>query len=233
MIRFRTWPHPVWICVGYSVSTSLESEMDFKSKCLLGGFVGAVYWYQLVLNAPQFGRLVSLCSEDVPTKWTLTSRHEHDADGAQPYTSGARTDERSAHCPVCFGRAAGGNVSMGPWLGRGRMPGLFWEAAWLPALYFLSSASSLRGIGDTLSPQTCWPSGLLPFRKSQSLWCAARVNFLRPELLYTVSSSDSPAWKWKGFGLCSDYSSIHWQKLLLILYINWGLSKFKVDNLPE
>lgn len=59
----------------------------------------------------------------------------------------------------------------------------FWEVAWLSALYFLSSTSSPRGIRDTLSTQTFWPSVPLPFRKSQSLWCAARIASPRPKPL--------------------------------------------------
>lgn len=79
--------------------------------------------------------------------------------------------------------------------GRGRMPGLSEEQLWLSALYFLSSTSSPRGIGDTLSPQTFWPSILLSLRKPKSLWCAAKIDFLSPKLLQTISSSESNAWK--------------------------------------
>lgn len=49
-----------------------------------------------------------------------------------------QTDKRSAQCLVCFLRAAGGNVSRGPWLGEAGCPG------------FLRSSLALRSVFSVL-----------------------------------------------------------------------------------
>lgn len=105
-------------------------------------------------------------------------RSKQPVDGARPYSPGAQTDELSAQCPVCFLRAAGWNVSRGPWLGEAGCPGFLRSSlavcSVFSVLHFLS-----RGHQRHALPSDFWPSVLLPFRKSQFLWLTARIDFLR------------------------------------------------------
>lgn len=78
------------------------------------------------------------------TKWVLMWSSKQPVDGEWPYSTDAQADEPSAQCLVCFLRAAGGNVSRGPWLGEAGCPG-FREAVWLQTLCFLLSTSSPGG----------------------------------------------------------------------------------------
>lgn len=79
-----------------------------------------------------------MCLEVVHTKWILTWRSKQPVDGAWPYSTNAQTDKHSAQCLVCFLRAAGGNVSRGPWLGEAGCPG------------FLRSSLALRSVFSVL-----------------------------------------------------------------------------------
>lgn len=75
-------------------------------------------------------------------------------DGAEPCSSSSQADVLSAQCLACFLRAAAGNVARSPWLGEAGCPALGRGslAPRLPALLFLCSTSSTRGIRDAPPP---------------------------------------------------------------------------------
>lgn len=81
----------------------------------------------------------------------LMWRSKQPVDGARPYSTGAQTDERSAQCLVCFPRAAGGNVSRGPWLGEAGCPG-FLRSSLAPRLCIFCPPLPLPGASETHSP---------------------------------------------------------------------------------
>lgn len=77
-------------------------------------------------------------------------------DGARRYSPGVQADKLSAQCLACFLRAAGGNVSRGPWLGEAGCPG-FLRSSLAPrsvvsVLHFLS-----RGHQRHTLPSDFWP----------------------------------------------------------------------------
>ena len=114
-------------------------------------------WSEVVKSrlCPAFG----MCSEDVRAKRILMWEGKQPVDGARPYSTGAQTDKLPAQCWVCFLRAAGGNVSRGPWLGEAGCPRFLRSSLALGAVFsVLYITSSPRGIGDTLSPQDFWPA---------------------------------------------------------------------------
>lgn len=96
---------------------------------------------------PAFGMRL----EDIHTKWILTVKSKQPVDGVRPYSSSARTGEHCAQCRVCFLRAAGGNVSRGPWLGEAGCPGFLRSSLALGSVFFCPPLP-LPGASETHSP---------------------------------------------------------------------------------
>lgn len=138
-----------------------SSKQEVKYLALLNGTHLAWYCHSAILffshsthyevvkpwPYPAFG----MCLEDIHIKWIVTLKSKQPVDGVRPYSSSARTDEHYAQCRVCFLRAAGGNVSRGPWLGEAGCPGFLRSSLALGSVFFCPPLP-LPGASETHSP---------------------------------------------------------------------------------
>lgn len=95
---------------------------------------------------------VTLHQECGPRTSAQNPNAEKPVDGARPCSSSTQADGFPAQSLACFLRGSCWKRGQKSLAGRGRMPGFWGEAAWLCALLFLSSTSSLRGIRDRPPP---------------------------------------------------------------------------------
>lgn len=95
-----------------------------------------------------------------------------------------QTDKRAAQCPVCFQRAAGGNVSRGPWLGKAGCPCFSRSGLALHSVFSVFHFLSQENQKHTL------PSDFLAFIPAPIQEAAESVMCCQNELSEAKGSSD-------------------------------------------